>query len=102
MIAAPIAQREGRRDPFDDLVVDRDPRLVGGQLAGEDLLHHRPVLDRQRVVEAPFFFDALDQDRRRVLAGQGLRRVLLRQHHEDEEDDHRDGEEDADHRRPGA
>ena len=63
MIAGADAEREGRRDPFLDLFVDRDPRLVGDQFAGEDLLHHRHVLLRQRFVEAPFFFDALDQRR---------------------------------------
>jgi hypothetical protein len=92
MIAAPIVSEK----------VDRDARFVGGQLAGDDLLHHRPVLDDERVVETPFRFDALDQDGRRVLAGQGLRRVLLRQDHEDDEDDHRDGEEDPDHRRQAS
>ena len=68
--AAPMQSEKVGGNPFDDLFVDVYAAFVGDQLAGEDLLHHRHVLHRQRVVEAPFFFDAGDQRRGRVLAGQ--------------------------------
>src|SRR6476469_4177625 len=91
------AEREGRRDPFDDPFDDVFPPFVGDHVAGEDLLHHRQVLLRERVVEAPFFGDALDQPRVRVLAGHAHRRVGAGHDVEDQEGEDGDREEDGDH-----
>ena len=63
--AAPMQSEKVAGIPFDDLFVDVELALVGDQVAGEDLLHHRQVLLRQRVVEAPFLVDARDQLRSR-------------------------------------
>src|SRR5215213_6968221 len=93
------AERERRRHPGPDFLDDVGLVLVGDEIAGEDQLHHRQVLDRQRVVEAPFPFDVLDQldVAGALLARDPGRRVRVGYDVEDEEDDHRDREEDDHH-----
>ena len=91
------AQRERGGQPLPYLLDDVAVLRVGRQLAGEDLLHHRQVLDGQWLVEPEIGADPGDQRRVGVLACDPGGRVGVRDDVEDQEHDHRDREQHRDH-----
>ncbi len=97
------ADREEQRprQPLDELVPHRDPRVVGVAeprpavlVAGDEVLHEDPVLLVPGLVEPELLADLGDRLRRRRLAGEANRRIARGHDVEDEEGEHRHDQDD--------
>jgi len=98
--AAPITIEKVAGTPLRISSVDVELTRIGDQAPSEDLLHHRRVLNRERLVEAEVLPDVGDQLRSCVLAGDPPRRgvaAAARRNHEDDEYEHRAGEQHQNH-----